>query len=691
MKKLYITSFLLFFTILVISAGGQKERLQSPSADASGISAQAAIGRMKTDSGPPYEGNGGSSIRLAVLLPEPLGDVPGYLPVYIQGLLNYNFRKYSDITLLERQNLETLLKEQEFAANGRFSETDYVRIGNLTNSQYLLMGKIQKLTGDTYSLQLSITNTSTGVNRSFFMKNGTLSQIERTGSLINEASAELLAGLGVRLTPSGRASLLAGNASAIQAETGLARGIVAQESGESVTALFNYTQAVIFDPGQLESLTRLGSVSTSISEGTISQRIVNDLLARDRWLEVFRETAAFFNQHPPFEIIFDPNLIQEGETDYARRTANLAMRVSLSPSNAGFQALNVLLEGLEQTGRRAAWGFAGWPFFDTGPGAAGTIVFGGKQKFTFRFDATLLNANGKVLGRSSVTLNSGQIPFSTGNRTVPFPPGDTALMSFQNIRAEDLTTSLMIVINSVNGISAERLGSTGYMRIEAGDLEMKLQTEQVVREQRAAVQKRSAEQRAVERERQEKQRAAEWESRWEKYWGEYSVIPALWFELGYVYEPDYVVGFRIGTWGLYTTWNFYIPDWQGYHTNSVRPGEKYGMSGWSAQDLGNREITSYEGIFGFSLNVINHILMIPIGMGFRSTTEYALLGVVNRQNYTEEWHPLSTRENLRELVFEAGVEVNPIKRISFLATYRLIGFTENSFTIGTCFTVPWNR
>lgn len=141
----------------------------------------------------------------------------------------------------------------------------------------------------------------------------------------------------------------------------------------------------------MEAMTRLNSLSSTISGGTISQRIVNDIQARDQWLEVFKEAAKFYNDHPPFEIIFDPNLIQIGETDYQRRTANIGMRIALDPSEAGFTALNTLLEGLEKTGRRSAWGFSGWPLMDITPRTAGTVVFNGRRNFSFKVDVELLN------------------------------------------------------------------------------------------------------------------------------------------------------------------------------------------------------------------------------------------------------------------------------------------------------------
>jgi len=320
--------------------------------------AKGSIGKREVaPSGPMYTGNGGSNIRLAVLAPEVQGSIPDYLPLYIQGLLNNNIKKFSAVNLIDRQNLNRIIAEQNIAASGRFSDKDFVSIGNLTNTQYFLFGTIQKLSGNKYSLQLSVTEASTGVRKASFMKDGTSAQFEENGAIINEATAELLEQLGIQLTAVGKQALLTGNTVTALAEAGLAKGITAQAGGAEIRALFNFAQAVSFDPSQIEALSRLSALSTSISGGTISQRIINDIQARDKWLEVFKETAKFYNEHPPFEIIFDPSLVQIGETDYVKRTANLGMRIALDPSEAGFKAINTLLEGLEKTGRRNQWVF----------------------------------------------------------------------------------------------------------------------------------------------------------------------------------------------------------------------------------------------------------------------------------------------------------------------------------------------
>jgi len=476
---LLILTSIIFQTCSSSGSSGAVNNVSSESLytiDGNEISAPGAVGGLRTSpTGPLFSGDGGANIRLAILAPQVQGEAPGYLPIYIQGLLNNNFKKYSAVNLIDRQNLDRIISEQNLAANGRFSDNDFVRIGNLTNAQYFLFGTIQKLSGNRYVLQLSVTDSSRGVIRANVMKEGTLAQLEGRGTLINEATAELLSQLGIQLTETGLRTLLAGNSSTVQAETGLARGITAQAGGSEVEALFNYTQAITFDPSQIEALSRLNSLSSTISGGTISQRIVNDIQARDRWLEVFKETVRFFDAHPPFEIIFDPNLIQIGETNYARRTANIGMRIVLDPSQAGFDALNALLEGLEKTERRNVWGFSGWPLADITPITPGTVVFGGNNNFSCRVEVALINEVNKTISNGSVTLTTERIAFLIGDKKITPSSSVFNVVNFQNVKAEDLTPTLTIVIRSVNGIPSRELSASGYMKIETGDVEKRLE------------------------------------------------------------------------------------------------------------------------------------------------------------------------------------------------------------------------
>jgi hypothetical protein len=669
-------NFLLFLLILSITviqpcfSSGTSET--NTTVDGTVISARGALGRREAaPSGPLYTGNGGENIRLAVLAPQVQGEVPAYLPIYIQGLLNNNFNKYSAVNLIDRQNLETIIAEQKIAASGNYSDNDFVKIGNLTNAQYFLFGTIQKLSGDRYSLQLSITDSTTGIRKANFMQDGSLTQLEGRGTLINEATAELLAQLGVTLTETGLQTLLAGNTSVVKAEAGLARGITAQAGGSEVEALFNFTQAITFDPSQIEALSRLNTLSSTISGGTISQRILNDLQARDIWLETFKETARFFNEHPPFEIVFDPNLIQVGQTDYVKRTANIGMRIALDSSEAGFGALNALLEGLEKTKRREIWGFSGWPLMDVIPRTAGTVVFGGKRSFSYKVDVALINEADKTIGNSSITLNTDTIDFFAGNIIITPPSIVGGVVNFRNVKAEDLTPTLTIVIVAVNGISSRELNASGYMKIETGDLEkrekeletveQRRQREREVAERQARVQKEQEkrEREVAERQAQaEKEREKQYEqaqrerekqytqakvSAWLNEWGKN--FPTF-FILGYNFVPEMPLGGTLGYFGFYTSFN-----------------------------AGNFDFGGFEWTAGVSIPTVRW-LRIPIGIG------YTKIWVEENEGLFDISAPYR-----RTFVFETGLQLSIINAIYISSTYRFRfgDYNRNDFTFGVGF------
>jgi hypothetical protein len=470
------------------------------------ISAMATLGQMdEALSGPLFEGDGGKDIRLAVLEPELRGADPAettWLPGYVQGFLHDTFRKYSRMTLSDRQNLNRIFAEQELAANGRFSDTDFISMTNLTNAEYILTGNIQKLPGGVFSVSLSITGSASGESRASFMQTGTAEALW-DGTLISSAAEDILAQMGVRLTETGRRSLRTGRYMAARAATGFARGLAAQESGAAVEALLNYSQAAAFDPSRIESLARLGSISSEISGGSVSANILGDIQARNAWLDAFRETAAFFNSHPPFEITYDPNLTQIGQTDYARNQADLAMQIRVAPSEASFAALNALIEGLEKTGKRETWGFSGWPLRDIQPQISGTTLFPDTRSFSFAIQTALVNEQRKVIARGNITLKTGKFGFKAGDKSVEAPGSVLDQIIFSKVNVPDLTPTLTVVIAGINRMSGRQISETGYMRIAPGDIGRELEEDRQAEERRQEEQRQLAEQRRQEEQRPE--------------------------------------------------------------------------------------------------------------------------------------------------------------------------------------------
>jgi TolB-like protein len=171
--------------------------------------------------------------------------------------------------------------------------------------------------------------------------------------------------------------------------------------------------------------------------------------------------------------------------------------------------------------------------------------------------------------------------------------------------------------------------------------------------------------------------------------GNWSPVPSVSFEIGYIFTPGMPLGFTIGTFGLYTSFNFAIPNWQGYQVNTYYTynsdnrinGGYYSEYGSGFRDRGNRAYEAIEWTVGYSINILNGFLMIPLGIGANHTGEYRLFDETGYGGSLEdtEWYGPSYWSS--KIVVEAGLQL-VFKYVTIFSTYRLTGFEKSSFTIG---------
>jgi hypothetical protein len=140
-----------------------------------------------------YDSPGGRGIRLAVAAPagKDLAAAETWLPRYAQGMFTGNFNKFSAMTIIALQDRSSVEAEQELSISGDFSDEDYIRIGNMTNAQFVLAGSIQDISGGRFSVQWSITELETGVARGAFSKICSFTELRNAFKVIND----LLSGL----------------------------------------------------------------------------------------------------------------------------------------------------------------------------------------------------------------------------------------------------------------------------------------------------------------------------------------------------------------------------------------------------------------------------------------------------------------------------------------------------------------
>jgi len=160
----------------------------------------------------------------------------------------------------------------------------------------------------------------------------------------------------------------------------------------------------------------------------------------------------------------------------------------------------------------------------------------------------------------------------------------------------------------------------------------------------------------------------------EKLFKDYSFFNGL-LQLGYTYSPDAQLGFSYGVFGVYTSWNFAVPDWGPYGRDPSSP--YIGTEPYIEQ---NYEIIDWT--VGYDITIIPNILYLPIGGGVANVQEWRLI--------KNTWIPPKGSDPWKHTpIIEAGLLLKIPTGISpyISGTYRYKGTGEHSFSIsaGICF------
>jgi hypothetical protein len=270
------------------------------------------------------------------------------------------------------------------------------------------------------------------------------------------------------LTDAGKKALSgAADSNIVQAETALAKGITAQRSGTVVEAMSYYYEAAKFDPSLAEAASRNAVLTEGVTSGNLGQNVRNDIQWRNTWVKTLNEAAAFFKEHPPFEIVYDPALTQ-GKIDYTKETAEVSFEAKII-STAGLKIIDDLEQGLHKTGRSEDWKLSISSIYQAIP-----------QNYTL--SATLTNESGERIGTVGWSLKGGTnrlVPRSTyfndrdeykySNDEYKYFSNNDATVTFQGVDANKITDTLTVDITEVNGMSPKTAGEQGYISIFTAD------------------------------------------------------------------------------------------------------------------------------------------------------------------------------------------------------------------------------
>jgi hypothetical protein len=420
------------------------------------------------------------------------------------------------MTIVDRQNLERIIGEQIEYSTGKYSEADYIKIGNLANASHILTGSISK-TPNSLIVEFAVTDLESGERKaSYPPKHVSVIALENL-SAIKEASTDLLRQLGVKLTSAGLEELKrVGDAAKMQAGAMLARGIAAQKSGTEVTALSYFLQAAALDTTLLEAANRSSILSVDISSGNIGDDTRNEIKWRKDWIARLTETETSFskmtkNPDPPYTLFYSTDM-ERGEINYQKETTSFSFLVNLSANAVWFgsiqSAVQAVCDGINATGKKEIWGLSNWP----GKGMSKTPPFSAGQQYSFSVVFELVNERGAVIGKQTVSMETSFLFYMSRAEkiTVDYPEDIIKKVTFNAVNANKISDVLTIRIASVNGANPENA------RIQITALSDRTETRRLNEKYEYMLEKeRMAKEAKSEKERKEKEAKLEREQ-WEK-------------------------------------------------------------------------------------------------------------------------------------------------------------------------------
>jgi hypothetical protein len=253
--------------------------------------------RTASASNTPFTGTGGKGIVIAVPTPalRGAGSADSYMPQFFQDIITGSLARFSAMTVLDRLNEKLVLAEQNLSLSGNYSDNDYIRIGNLTNAQFIVAGIIQNISGR-YNVSFRINNTETNEIKASFNKPYPITDIE-SGLAAKEAVRELLAGMGVELTADGERQLLAEQRRETQAKRQLAQGMDSERNGNDIEGLVFYIEALDNDPTMREASARIQNFAEGSPGASIRERANWATTQKEKWEKRFNDLGDYVHNN----------------------------------------------------------------------------------------------------------------------------------------------------------------------------------------------------------------------------------------------------------------------------------------------------------------------------------------------------------------------------------------------------------
>jgi hypothetical protein len=281
-------------------------------------------------------------------------------------------------------------------------------------------------------------------------------------SAVKAASAALLNDLGVVLTETGKTLLAGSETSEIEAQTALAMSMEAARTGNFMTSLIYSYNAAEADASSQTAKDQADAMLSQVI-GAAGSAIRSDYQNWQFWKNNLEEFERFYEEHPPYTLLYTQLPVQSGDTNYVEGTANFEFFITLRPTGVSVmqKVLNVVFRGLAETKSKKKWGFASWPTLSASSTAAAPVptkLFNGYA--VYKITTGLFNDQGELI--KDVTFDMYGQMVVKGNRIL-VDSTQQRKMILSDVVVNELSDNMLINLISINEKSAEQSNDENYV------------------------------------------------------------------------------------------------------------------------------------------------------------------------------------------------------------------------------------
>jgi TolB-like protein len=172
----------------------------------------------------------------------------------LADLLMTDLARAQQLRIVDRLRLEALLRELRLASTGSVDTASAPRVGKLVRARRLVIGSLHEMPGGRLGIDARIADVATGEVRTAVSASASLDDILRAEK---ELAFQILAQLGVNLSPAERAAIEQRQTQNLAALIAYSRGVRYEIEGKFDEAAAEFRSAVRLDPTFRQAGTRI--------------------------------------------------------------------------------------------------------------------------------------------------------------------------------------------------------------------------------------------------------------------------------------------------------------------------------------------------------------------------------------------------------------------------------------------------